>query len=85
MKERDINSMKTKRKGFLVIPILLNVLAFIALPSAIGTMGVLKGFLIVLAALAFPWLLFFLWSHIFESVIEEELRERDAERERDFI
>ena len=57
----------------------------IAVPSTVGSLGYLKGVMIILAALLFPWILFAIWSAVITSAINEEIKEHDAERESDFV
>lgn len=77
--------MAGKVKRFLFIPVVLDLGVLFAIPSAMESMGVRTGTLVIGIAMIFPWVLFFIWSLVIGEVIKEELEEQEKEREKDFI
>ncbi len=77
--------MAKRRTPFILIPIVLDVLVLAIFPTFAQAQGFAKAFLVSLVAMAFPWILFFIFGRIVESVVSEEIERHDAENNRDFV
>jgi hypothetical protein len=64
-----------------MIPITLSVLfAVLLFPSIIGIHGVAKSLGFTLLGVYVIWIMFFLWSWVISSIVEDEIRRRTADK-----
>ena len=76
--------MARVRNPFVFIPIVLTVAVLVIAPKAI-TEHEATGVFIVLMAIGFPWLLFFIISRAVQHAIEQSRKSSQAEENHDFV
>ncbi len=77
--------MAGKRDPFMLIPIVLTIAVLIIAPKTIHQQGLSKGLFLILAAIGFPWFLYFVITRAVEWAVSEEVRKRKEEEDRDFV
>lgn len=77
--------MAKRRNPFILIPIVLDVLVLAIFPTFAEAQGFPKAFLVSLIAMVFPWILFFIFGRIVDSVVSEEIERREGENNHDFV
>jgi Kef-type K+ transport system membrane component KefB len=77
--------MAKGRNLFILIPLILDVLVLAVFPAFAQAQGFPKAFLVSLIAMVFPWILFFIFGRVIDSVVSEEIERREAEDNHDFV
>ena len=75
----------TRVNRYMLIPLALNLLALIVIPTLFAENTFAKAALLTVAALAWPWVLYFLVGSAVSHAIESDTRKRKEEEESDFV
>ena len=76
--------MSYRRNPFVFIPIVLTIAVLLIAPKTVEEHG-LTGIFLVLAAIGFPWFLFYVIGLGVRHMMEEQKRAREAEENHDFV
>jgi hypothetical protein len=70
-----------ERNWFLLIPIVFNVLVLMVLPTSLRQWGFERTLIIAVAAMGWPWLLYYLIGRLINYLVERAEAKRDDEHE----
>jgi K+ transporter len=76
--------MAYRRNPYMFIPIVLTIAVVLIAPKTVQEHGI-NGVFLVLAAIAFPWFLFYVISRAVQHVIDEAKKKSRANENHDFV
>jgi len=77
--------MAKERNWYILIPIVLNLLVLVVLPTLWRQNGPERTLIIAVAALGWPWLMYFVIGRIIEHTITKASQSHKASDHEDFV
>ncbi len=77
--------MAKDRNWYILIPIVLNVLVLVVLPTLWRQNGPERTLIVAVAALGWPWLMYFVIGRIIEHIIAKTSQGRETSDHEDFV